>query len=340
MREPPYAMLLSAGFGTRLRELSEERPKPMLPVCNRPLVRWAASLCLGAGIRELSVNLHHRGEQLRAELGDGSSLGDGVQVRYSPEQEILGTGGGVRAMATARPRGTCVAVNAKIVTDLELGAAIEFHRRSGALATMVLKPDPEAERWGAVGVDEAGSLTRLLSLRRAGRGATRDCIFTGIQVLEPELIEAIPEGPCCIIRTAYTALFERGAPLAGFVHEGYFQEHSTPARYLEGNLKLLRGLAAPAARPGPLTGIDPSAVLGPGVRIEEPVLIDEGVWIGEGARVGPEVAIGAGAEVAPGVALERAVLWPGARALASAADVVLTPRRVFPVGPAAPGDGR
>jgi NDP-sugar pyrophosphorylase family protein len=340
MQDAPYAMLLSAGFGTRLRGLSEERPKPMLPVCDAPLVRWAASLCLRAGLRELAVNLHHKGEQLRAELGDGSRLGAGVRVHYSPEPEILGTGGGVRAMARLRPRGTCVAVNAKIVTDLDLGPVLEAHRRSGALATMVLKPDPQAERWGAVGVDEAGNLTRLLALRRPGRGASRDCIFTGIQILEPELVEAIPDGPCCIIRTAYTALFERGAPLAGYVHEGYFHEHSTPARYLEGNLNLLRGLAAPASAPGPLRGIDAEARVEEGARIEAPVRIAAGARIGAGACVGPEVVVGAGAQVAAGVELSRAVVWPGARVAASVASAIITPRQVFPVDPAAPGDGR
>lgn len=340
MSAAPFAMLLSAGFGTRLRELSDERPKPMLPVCDAPLVRWAASLCTRAGIRELVVNLHHKGEQIRAELGDGGALGAGVRVHYSPEPEILGTGGGVKAMARLRPRGTCVAVNAKIVTDLDLCAALAFHHARGALATMVLKPDPQAERWGAIGVDEEGNLTRLLALRRPGRGASRECMFTGIQILEPELVEAIPDGPCCIIRTAYAALFERGAPLAGYVHEGYFHEHSTPARYLEGNLNLLRGLAAPASAPCPLRGIDAGAVVEAGARVEEPVRIAAGARIGAGARVGPEVVLGAGARVAEGVELSRAVVWPGARVTASVASAIVTPQRVFPVDPTSPGDGR
>jgi NDP-sugar pyrophosphorylase family protein len=332
MAEAACAMLLSAGLGTRLRELSEERPKPMLPVCDRPLVRWAAAMCLRAGVRELRVNLHHLGAQISAELGDGSGLGPGVRVTYSPEPEILGTGGGVKAMAALGPRATALALNAKIVCDVELEAVLAFHRSRGALATLVLRPDPEAERWGAVGVDAEGGLTRLLELRRPGRDPGRDCMFTGIQVLEPELVDAIPDGPCCIVRTAYRELFRRGAPLAGYVHEGYFQEHSTPERYLAGNLALLAGEARPPAAPGPLSGVDPSATIEAGARIEPPVLIGERARVGAGARVGPAVVLGAGASVAAGVTLAASVVWPGAQVREPAARAIVTPRRVLSVG--------
>jgi mannose-1-phosphate guanylyltransferase len=318
-----HAMLLAAGLGTRLGTLSAERPKPMLPVCNQPLVRWGAALLVEAGLRRITVNLHHLGEQIQAELGDGSALV--AEVLYSPEAQILGTGGGIKAMAALRPRATCLVMNAKIVVDLDLREVLAFHRASGALATVVLREDPEPERWGAIGVDERGSLVRLLERHRAGHGARRDLMFTGIHVLEPEAIAAIPEGPCCVVRTAYATLFDRGAPLAGYVHGGYFQEHSTPARYLEGNLNLLEGRATPRACPGPLRGVDAAAQIDRRARLVEPLLIGPGAIVEAEAVVGPAVAVGAGARIGPGVRVDHSVVWPAATLRASASRVIVTP---------------
>jgi mannose-1-phosphate guanylyltransferase len=321
---PVHALLLAAGLGTRLGELSAERPKPMLPVCNRPLVRWAAQLCVEHGLRELSVNLHHLGEQIRAELGDGTDLG--ATVLYSPEPEILGTGGGIKAMAAMRPRGTVLVMNAKLVVDIDLRELLAFHRERRALATLVLREDRTPERWGALGLDERGDLTRLLEERRPGVGATRDLMFTGIHVLEPAAVEAIPDGPCCVIRTAYAALFRSGAPLVGFVLRGTFQEHSTPRRYLDGNLELLRGVGVPRVCPGPLRGVDPAAQVESTARLVEPLLVGPRATIGAGATVGPEVVLGAGARVADGVQVSRSVVWPDAVVRASVTHAVVTPR--------------
>jgi mannose-1-phosphate guanylyltransferase len=321
MDEPLHGLLLAAGLSTRLGPLSVALPKPLLPVCNHPLLRWAVALCARSEIRGLAVNLHHLGERIRAELGDGSQLG--VQVTYSPEPEILGTGGGIKRMAGLLGRGRCVVVNAKIVVDLDLADVLAFHRARGALATLVLRPDPFAERWGAIGLDEAGQVTRILE-----HGADRPHTpyqFTGIHVLEPELIDAIPDGPCCVIRTAYLDLLARGAPLLGYVHRGYFYDHSTPARYLQGNLNLLAGQAEPACRPGPLRGVDPSAAVDPAAELVEPVLVGAGARIEAGARVGPNVALGPRARVAAGTTLRDAVVWPDAVADASGVRVVVTP---------------
>jgi NDP-sugar pyrophosphorylase family protein len=327
-------MLLAAGLGTRLGDLSDERPKPMLPVCDRPLVRWAAQLCVHHGITDLVVNLHHLGEQIRRELGGGEDLG--AEIRYSPEPVILGTGGGIKAMAALRPRGTCIVVNAKIVVDLDLEEVLAAHRRRGALATLVLKADPDAERWGAIGIDRDGRLTRLLDLQRPGDGPSRDCMFTGIHVLEPEIMDAIPEGPCCIVRTAYSTLFSRGAPLFGHVHPGYFHEHSTPARYLRGNFNLLDGVVDPAARPGPLRGVDPLAEVHPTARLIPPVLLGPRACIEAGAVLGPRAVVGAGARVARGVRLAESVVWPETEVTEDTRRAILTPRKKIAVEEAPP----
>jgi NDP-sugar pyrophosphorylase family protein len=321
-----HGLLLAAGLSTRLGALSEQRPKPLLPVCNHSLLRWGACH-LGSGVEDLVVNLHHLGQQIEADLGGGAALG--LRVRYSREPEILGTGGGIKQMAAMLPRGRCVVANAKIVTDLDLEELLAFHERAGAMATLVVRPDEHAERWGAIRVDDAGRVTGILEARAPGTGEDAPRQFTGIHVLEPELVDAIPDAPPavrCVIRTAYTELLERGAPIAGYLHRGYFYDHSTPARYLQGNLNLLSGAAAPAHAPGPLTGLDPTAEIDRAAAIGREVLVGPGARVEADVRLGPGVVVGQGARVTRGTRLRESIVWPGVTADRSGARLVFTPR--------------
>ena len=315
------AMILAAGYGTRLGTISDERPKVLLPMCDRPLIRYALALVRAAGIREVVINLHHKGELVEAEVGDGQSAG--VHVAWSREPRILGTGGGIKHAAPLLGDGTFVVVNGKVVIDLDLREVVAAHRRRGALATMVVRPDPEAARWGAIDVGEDGRVRTIL-----GAGGY---MFTGVHVLEPELLARVPDGEQCIIRTAYQGALRDGAPIHAFVHEGYFAEHSTPARYLEGNVALLEG-AKVAALPGSLTGVDATAVVAPDAAIRPPVRIGPRATIGAGAVLGPDVVIGHDAEVAPGAILRECVVWDGARAEGTLRRVIVTPRAVHRAG--------
>jgi mannose-1-phosphate guanylyltransferase len=183
------AMILAAGFGTRLGSLSDERPKPLLPVADVPLVRWALALLAGHGIRDVIVNVHHRGELLEAELGD--------EVAWSRETKILGTGGGIRHALPFFRGETFVVVNGKILLDVDLGEVLARHRASGAQATLVVRPDPEARRWGAIDAPPEGGRIRGL----LGDG---DFMFTGVHVIEPSLLERVPDDgrEHCIVKTA------------------------------------------------------------------------------------------------------------------------------------------
>lgn len=318
-------MILAAGYGTRLGELTQVRPKPMLPIAGAPLVRWSVLWLRAHGVREIVINLHHLGEQIADELGDGSALG--VAIAYSHEEGlILGTGGGLRQARSLLDDGKAtpiVVVNGKILTDLALQAVLEQHRTRGSEATMVLRPDAEGV-WGAelaIGAD--GKLATFLGRTRAGSQPGPKVMFTGVHVMQPAFLDRIPpQGEQCIVRTAYRELFERGPGIDAFVHEGYWWEHSTTERYLEGLANVLSGRVALPWAEAPLTGIDPSARLEAGVEVIEPVRIGAGATIGAGAKLGPCVEIGAGAEIAPGVRVERASVWPGARVATDLADGV------------------
>jgi mannose-1-phosphate guanylyltransferase len=307
------AMILAAGYGTRLGSISDQRPKVLLPMGDVPLLRYGLALVHAAGIRAVVVNLHHKGELVERELGDGRSAG--VSVAYSREAHILGTGGGLKQAAPLLGDETFVVVHGKVVIDLDLAAVIAEHRRRGALATMVVRPDPGASRWGAIDVGPDGRIRDIL-----GPGGH---MFTGVHVVEPELLARVPDGEQCIIRTAYQGALRDGAPLYAHVQEGYFGEHSTPARYLDGNVALLRG-ALGTPPPWPLTGVDPTAVVDPAARLHAPVRIGARAQVGAGAEVGPDVVVGHDATVAPGARLRECVVWDGAQAAGDLRRVIVT----------------
>ncbi len=312
---PMRGMILAAGYGTRLGGLSDQRPKPLLPVCDVPLVRWVLALLSAHGVREVVVNTHHRGEQLEAELG--------AEVLWSHERgEILGTGGGIRHARPLLGAGTFVVANGKIVFDLDLHAALAHHRKTGAVATLIVRADRDAARWGAIDVDEQGQVRGLL-----GAGGH---MFTGVHLIEPALLDLLPAGQSCIVRQGYVPALARGMRISAYVAPGYFFEHSTPARYLEGNLNLLFGRASVRHPPGPLTGVSADAIVAHGAAIDPATLVAAGGSVGADARLGPGVVVGRGAAVAPGADLERVVVWPAATASGHLRDAIVTPKGTFP----------
>jgi mannose-1-phosphate guanylyltransferase len=345
-----YGMVLAAGFGTRLGHLSDERPKPLLPVCDVPLVRWVAELLVTAGIEHIGVNLHHLGERLRATLGDAISIERAdrhASITYSVEAEILGTGGGIRELARhpAAAGKTIVVANGKIVANLDLPRIIAEHRQRRALATLVLAPHKNARAWGAIGVDGDGRVARMLDrsptpdTARSLRDPTlAEHMFTGVHVIEPELLATLPQdGACCILRDGYMPAFMSGAPIYAHVHRGYFYEHSTPERYLQGNLNLLAGQIELPAAPGPLCGVHPSAEVAPSAQLVEPVLVAAGATIEAGAQLGSNVIVGANARIGANARLRETVIWPEAAVAADAElqRAIVTPQQTINVPPCA-----
>ena len=323
-------MILAAGFGTRLEALTRLRPKPMLPICGAPLVRWAVLWLRHHGVREIAINLHHLGEQIEAELGDGRDLG--VSIAYSREEGlILGTGGGLRharALIDDGRDSPIVVVNGKILVDLDLRAVLDRHLRTQAEATMVLRPDPEAERWGSFRLDEDGRVVRMLGLEvetAPDRVLSDPLMFTGVHVLQPRFVDRIPpEGEQCVVRTAYRSLFDEGRGLHGFATDRYWWEHSTPQRYLQGMFNVLEGRVDLPYAMQPVTGVHPSASIHPDARVIDPVWIGADVTIGAGAVVGPRVQLGEGVRVEAGARLERCIVWEHATVTGVHADTVIT----------------
>jgi len=155
-------MILAAGRSTRLGSLGLALPKPLLPVCGYPAIAYALALCRQAGLHDIVINLHHHGDKIGKTLGDGSQFG--VNLRYSVEEELLGTGGGVgkaRSLFASEP---VLIINGKVAADVDLRALIAAHGQAprNTIATLVLRTDPHPELWAPIGVDADGT---VLSIR-------------------------------------------------------------------------------------------------------------------------------------------------------------------------------
>lgn len=232
----PRAMVLAAGRGTRLRPLTDVTPKPLIEVAGRPLIAFSLGLLRAHGIGDAVVNTHHLGERLQAELGDGAAWG--VRVHYSHEHELLDTGGGIRAakplLDALIPPGTApsdapvVILNGDVVCEAPLGDILRFHREKRALATFVLRDDPQAASYGLFGCDADGRIRRFL-----GRGAPAEGLvermFASVQVLDARMLELMPAGrPFHTMRELYPELFARGERFFGYRYDGRWYTADTP----------------------------------------------------------------------------------------------------------------
>jgi mannose-1-phosphate guanylyltransferase len=318
-RDDVAGMVLAAGLGTRLRPLTEVLPKPAVPVAGVPLVRLALARMRAAGVRRAVVNAHHLAPVM-ARVAREAGVATGVEVSPSVEPVIAGTGGALReARALLGRPGAVVLWNGDVLFDVDLAAVVAAHRRSGALATMVLAPMPPGAAYATVDVD-AGMAVRRIAGRGPGGEGLVPLHFTGVHVLSPEILDAVPGEPfdCDVNRHVYPPLLAGGAVRA-VVASGYWNDLGTPARYLQACEDVLSG----AAHVG-LPGADPfegTRQIAPRVfvagdaevrgAIEGPALVGPGAVVEAGARVGPGAVLGAGCRIGAGAVLAHAVAWPG-----------------------------
>ena len=322
------AMLLAAGLGTRLRPVTERTPKPLLPVANVPLIEYNLRLLQEHGITEVVINLHHLGDAIEDHLGDGSALG--MSISYSAEQEILGTGGGVKNVEQLLGPGTFVVLNADIICDANLTAAIRAHRERRSLATMVVLEDPRAEEFGTVEYDKQGNIVQIagkVDNPPALPGPFSKALFTGIHILEPRALEYIPPDIfICINNYAYPKMIANREVVSAWPMEGYWSDLGTPQRLLEVNLELLSRKIAlghtdplveaefrPRNQEGEAIFLGRDADLGHAVVFEPPVLIGPGCKIGNRAVLGPGAILGAGCHIGAGARVTRSILLPGTK---------------------------
>lgn len=259
------------------------------------------------------MNLHRQPKLIQQRVAGWA--GKKLPVEYTLEPEILGTGGGIRNAREFLKDGTFVTANSDTIVRFPFAAALAFHRKKRALATLVLFPDPE-NRYTPVRLDADD---RIAGFGRESIGGGSG-FYTGFQIVEPELLGEIPPGRSCIVNETYRRLAGSGAPVFGFLSSGYFREFGTPSDYLRGTLALLAENPGGNADPSPVSSeftIDPPAFISPKAKIAA------------GARIGPEAVIEDGAVVKEGASVTRAIIWPDAvlGAGENISRAILTPQR-------------
>lgn len=315
VNDPPVikAMLMAAGVGTRLRPLTEVLPKPLFPIVNRPVVEHTLELLRRHGIREVAINLHHEGERLRGAIGDGARWG--LAVRYSVEKTLLGTAGGVKRLERffRAGSGPFLVMSGDGLTDVDLTAALRFHRERRAMATMVLKPVDVRFEYGVTVVDRRGRIRRFLE-KPSWSEVFSNTVNTGIYVFEPRVFRYIPPGRVYDFgHQVWPALLRRGEPVYGYVdRRAYWCDIGNLNEYRRGHRDALDRkirLTIPGTQVRPGVWVGEGTRIERGVKFHAPCVIGRNCRIGEHAVVEGYTAIGDGARIGARARLADSILW-------------------------------
>ncbi len=295
------AVVMAGGEGTRLRPLTSNQPKPMVPIVGKPCIEHIVELLRGHGFDEIVVTLAFMPQAIRSYFGDGESLG--VQIEYSVEELPLGTAGSVR-LASAKLDETFLVISGDALCDVDLGALVDRHKEAGAAVTIGLKSVDNPLEFGIVVTDDNGKVERFLEKPSWGQ-VFSDTINTGIYVLEPEVLTHIPaEGPYDFSKELFPLLLEMGRPIYGHVMDGYWQDIGNLDQYRQANFDALDEKVRLNVEGVRLRG---NVWIGEGTDVHDVEEIEGPAFIGNHCRITRDASIGPYTVLSNGVTLrERA----------------------------------
>ncbi len=306
------AVIMAGGEGSRLRPLTCDRPKPMVPVMNRPLMEYSVELLQKHGFHEIAVTLQYLPEKIKDHFGDGSRFG--VKLHYFVEEEPLGTAGSVKNAASLLDE-TFIVISGDALTDFDLTGAMHFHRARSAIATIVLKSVENPLEYGVVMIDPDGKINRFLE--KPGWGEVfSDRVNTGIYILEPEVLSLVEKGQMFdFSKDLFPRLLEKKEPLFGCVLEGFWCDIGDLKEYLRAHREILTGRVKVK-----LNGFEVQK----GIWMEEdvsihsrallqgPLYIGAGCHIGEGAKISDGAVLGKKSCLEGRASIKRGLTWEGA----------------------------
>jgi mannose-1-phosphate guanylyltransferase / phosphomannomutase len=301
------AVILAGGEGTRLRPLTSNTPKPMMPLANKPMMEHIVNLLSLHGFDEIVVTVAFLANQIRDYFGDGSDFG--VTMRYATEDSPLGTAGSVRNAADELDD-TFLVISGDVLTDIDLTAFVKAHRDAGAAASIALKHVENPLEFGIVITQSDGTIERFLEKPTWGE-VFSDTINTGIYVLEPEVFEYIESGAVVDFSSdVFPALLADGHTLHGHVAEGYWEDVGTLEAYIRSHADVLDQrvrVEIDGFQLGDRRWIGTDVEISPEARIEEPVVIGDSCRIEAGAHLRPYTVLGTDVIVKADGFLERAI---------------------------------
>ena len=285
---------MAGGFGTRLRPLTNNLPKPMVPLANVPIMESIVGLCKKSGIKDLTSLLYFQPESITKSLGDGKKFG--VKIDYTFPDSDLGTAGSVAyaLRQTKKKSQSSLVISGDVLTDIDLTKAMEFHKKKGAIATIVLTRVENPLSFGIVITSGSGRIVRFLEKPSWGE-VFSDTINTGIYILEKKVLDFIPEGvEFDFSKDLFPLLLEKKLPLYGYTAEGYWKDVGSLEEYRQANMDILSGRVAFDI---------------PGEKLK-----DKNVYLGEGSKVDLQselsgsVVIGKGTKVEAGVKISNSII--------------------------------
>jgi mannose-1-phosphate guanylyltransferase len=303
------AVILVGGFGTRLRPLTCNVPKPMIPLINQPFIEYMLENLRSQGIDEAILAVQYLADRFRAALGDGSRLGMKVHVVEEPEPR--GTAGAVKNVEHLLD-GTTFVFNGDVMTDLNLQEMLVFHREKGSKLTIALTPVEDPTAFGLVETDEGGRIRRFVEKPRIDE-ITTNLINAGTYIIEPELFRYVPPSQYYMFeRGLFPVILQTGDPMYGYPSRAYWTDIGKPQTYIDVHHDILMGkvryqisgeqIAERVWSQGTVT-IHPSA------HIVGPVVLGDGVQIGAGTQIIGPTVIGANCTIGANTAIEGSILW-------------------------------
>ncbi|MBA2441542.1 MAG: NDP-sugar synthase [Rubrobacter sp.] len=306
------AMVLAAGKGTRLAPLTSELPKPMLPVAGKPMIGHIFELLERHGASEVHVNAYHLAEVILERYGWETRI-NGMKVKVTREEELLGTAGGVRQLSEHFDE-TFVVIMGDALTDVDLRELVAFHRAQGALATLALMPVADTRQFGVVALDPDGNIRAFQEKPEPGE-AMSNLANTGIYVLEPEALEYIPEETFFdFAKDVFPQLLAAGERFVGYRGSFYWSDVGTLQAYREAQRDVLSGRVwtrVPGERWDESLWVDREARIHPTAILGEQTVIGRGATVEPGAVLTGCVAVGQSCRVEPDSTVRRSVLLTG-----------------------------
>ncbi|MFJ6697465.1 sugar phosphate nucleotidyltransferase [Streptomyces sp. NPDC091272] len=310
------AILLVGGKGTRLRPLTVNTPKPMVPAAGVPFLTHQLARARAAGVEHIVLATSYLAEVFEPHFGDGSALG--LHLEYVTEDEPLGTGGAIRNVASrlhSGPDEPVLIFNGDILTGLDIEALVATHRTSGADVSLHLTRVDDPRAFGLVPTDASGRVSAFLEKPQSPEEIVTDQINAGAYVFRRSVIDTIPTGrPVSVERETFPGLLSSGAHLQGMVDSTYWLDLGTPQAFVRGSADLVQGRAPSPAVPGRCGDrlVMPGAVVAPDAKLTGGTVVGAGAKVGEGARIEGS-AILAGAVVEPGAVITDSLVGAGAR---------------------------
>ena len=296
------AMVLAAGFGKRLQPLTRTLPKPMFPVLGRPLLSHTFDLLQSASIDDIAVNIHHLPDSIINYFEKENP--PPFNLHFSTEEHILGTAGGIKKMQGFLEDGPFITINSDIITDIDLNKVINFHKNNNSKLTLVVRQDISPEQYDSIEICENGRIVHFIgaSSMNIPENTTR-VMFTGIQIMEPDIFARIPEGQFCgTTEDIFPQMIQDDFPIYGYLHEGYWNDMGNRESYLQVNTDALNKKVT-LKKASTYQSNNPSII--------SPALVGPNCRISKDSKIGSHSVIGPNCIIESGTVIENSILWGG-----------------------------